>query len=106
MTGWDLVVEPIEDAFAADGGRGRFDVTVGAFGFGEPDRRRLGVRDLFGELVGLSGPELLIVRVGEQDRTGDLGEQVVGEPVVADSVEELRGRAADSRPSPTPNNHP
>src|SRR5262249_59045053 len=75
-----LVVEPVEEALGPQAERFRLDVQVGALRRGEGDE---GLRAGQGvvELPRLAGPELLALRIGDQQRAADLVDhaaQVVG----------------------------
>ena len=78
----DVLIQPVEDALAADAIGGWLAVRVRAFFLGEPDQRLPGWQ-LVVQPTGLSWPELLIVGVGDQDRAGDLPDHLVGQRVRA-----------------------
>ena len=81
-SGGDVLIQPVEDALAADAIGGWLAVRVRAFFLGEPDQRLSGWQ-LVAQPTGLSWPELLIVGVGDQHRADDLPDHLVGQRVRA-----------------------
>src|SRR5215475_8402065 len=60
-----LVVEPVEEALGPQTERFRLDVQVGAFRRGEGDERLRAGQGVV-EVLRLAGPELLALRIGDQ----------------------------------------
>lgn len=80
QSGWDLLVEPVEDASP------RIPEAAGSPCESAPSASMNATiafvpASLF---LGLSRPGLLVLRAGDQDRAGDLGDQLVGKHVVAE----------------------
>jgi len=67
-------------------------VAVGALGGGEPDQL-LGAGQPVVEGLGLAGPELLVLGLGDQQGSGDAGD-LAAEPVLQDLLVEVEARVA------------
>jgi hypothetical protein len=88
-----VLIQPVEDALAADAIGGWLAVRVCAFLLGEPDQHLAGWQ-LVVQPLGLSWPELLIVGVGDQHRAwAAYPDEVDAEITAADAAEEAAEQA-------------
>src|SRR5688572_16935761 len=95
----ELLFQPVEDALTAQAHGERLAVAVRALVSGEP-HERLGAGQQVVQPAGLSRPELLVVGVGDQHRTGDPPDDVLGERVGPGGGVEVERRGGAVGPHP------